>query len=165
MKTEEQLIEAARENKFKIDWKDFSVTAPNNLGVTVLEDFSLEVLKEFIDWTPFFSAWEMKGKYPAILTDAKSGVEATKLFNDANCNPPGSADECQCYSNYTTFFNSQQWPNCCPTNVLRNSTGACCAVDDLVISGKCVITLITGPCGKGQIQLDFREECDMANRV
>jgi len=77
-------IEEARKNKFKIDWTKYLAPVPKQPGVTVLKNFSLAVLREYIDWTPFFSAWEMKGKYPAILKDEKYGAEAQKLFNDAN---------------------------------------------------------------------------------
>jgi 5-methyltetrahydrofolate--homocysteine methyltransferase len=77
-------IEAARKNKLKIESDKFSIKQPNTLGVTTLQNFPLKTLREFIDWTPFFSAWELKGKYPKILNDEKYGVEATKLFNDAN---------------------------------------------------------------------------------
>jgi 5-methyltetrahydrofolate--homocysteine methyltransferase len=54
------------------------------MGVMNLDNFPLEKLKEYIDWSPFFIAWEMKGRYPEILTDAKYGTEAAKLFNEAN---------------------------------------------------------------------------------
>jgi 5-methyltetrahydrofolate--homocysteine methyltransferase len=52
-------------------------------GVTVLNNYSIAELAEYIDWTPFFHSWEMKGSYPKILSDPERGVEATKLFNDA----------------------------------------------------------------------------------
>lgn len=58
-------------------------SAPANTGVTVFEDIPLEVLRDYIDWSPFFLSWELRGKYPAILTDPTYGTEATKLFNDA----------------------------------------------------------------------------------
>jgi 5-methyltetrahydrofolate--homocysteine methyltransferase len=57
---------------------------PTRLGITTFDDVSLETLRAYIDWTPFFLSWELRGKYPAILHDAVVGVEATKLFGDAN---------------------------------------------------------------------------------
>ncbi|MGA9032844.1 MAG: methionine synthase [Sulfuricaulis sp.] len=72
----------ARTNKTKIDWKSHAPTTPRKPGITVLENYPLDELTRYIDWTPFFITWEMKGRYPAILTDEKTGVEATKLFND-----------------------------------------------------------------------------------
>ncbi len=77
-------IEEARANKFNIDWSNFSVTAPLQPGVTVIEKQPLEVIKNYIDWTPFFQAWEMKGKYPAIFDNPEYGAEAKKVFDDAN---------------------------------------------------------------------------------
>ena len=77
-------IEKARENKYKIDWSKTQIKKPNKLGVTVLKDYSLSILKNYIDWTPFFQTWELKGKYPAIFEDEKVGIEAKKLFDDAN---------------------------------------------------------------------------------
>ena len=76
-------IEQARENKTKIDWDAYTPTVPVELGVTVVEDFPLGEIKEFIDWTPFFHAWELKGRYPKILDDEDKGEEARKLFADA----------------------------------------------------------------------------------
>ena len=73
----------ARANKTKIDWPGYAPPAPRKPGITVLENYPLEELARYIDWTPFFITWEMKGRYPAILKDEKVGVEATKLFNDA----------------------------------------------------------------------------------
>jgi 5-methyltetrahydrofolate--homocysteine methyltransferase len=77
-------IGKAREQKIKIDWESTEIFKPNKSGITVFEDYDLSQLAEVIDWTPFFNTWEMYGKYPAILSDAKVGVEATKLFNDAS---------------------------------------------------------------------------------
>jgi 5-methyltetrahydrofolate--homocysteine methyltransferase len=77
-------IDDARKNSLKIDWLNSNITKPSKMGITVLNNFSLEKLKNYIDWTPFFISWEMKGKYPAILQSDKYGKEATKLFNDAN---------------------------------------------------------------------------------
>jgi 5-methyltetrahydrofolate--homocysteine methyltransferase len=76
--------EDAKKNKVKIDWGSFTPVKPTFLGTKVFEDFDLNELREFIDWKPFFIAWEMHGNFPAILTDEIVGVEATKLYNDAN---------------------------------------------------------------------------------
>jgi len=77
-------LASARRNKFKIDWDKSEIKKPNKLGVTVYDTYDLADLREYIDWTPFFYSWQMKGKYPEILSDEKKGKEATKLFNEAN---------------------------------------------------------------------------------
>jgi 5-methyltetrahydrofolate--homocysteine methyltransferase len=77
-------IEKARENRFEFDWDAYKPPVPNKLGLTVLDDVPLSTLRDFIDWSPFFHTWEMKGKYPDILQSARLGKEATVLFNDAN---------------------------------------------------------------------------------
>ncbi len=77
-------LEEARRNRLKIDWENSNIVRPNLSGKTVLNSLDLKTLASYIDWTPFFSAWEMKGKYPDILTDEKYGAEAKKLFDDAN---------------------------------------------------------------------------------
>ncbi|MGV3539209.1 MAG: vitamin B12 dependent-methionine synthase activation domain-containing protein, partial [Rufibacter sp.] len=73
----------ARENKLPIEWKAEDVYTPAKQGVTVFEDFPLEELVPYIDWTPFFQAWELHGKFPKLLEDPVVGAEATKLFADA----------------------------------------------------------------------------------
>lgn len=73
----------ARTNKLQLNWETVSITKPSNFGVQVFENYSIADIIPYIDWTYFFHAWEMKGKYPAILTDAEKGEEATKLFADA----------------------------------------------------------------------------------
>ena len=75
-------IEAARENKFKIDWEESSVNAPKQLGIHQVSVKAKELIP-YIDWTPFFRTWELHGKYPNILTDEVVGEEATNLFADA----------------------------------------------------------------------------------
>lgn len=76
-------LEAARSNAVVLD---VAGIAPDPLepGVTTFDDVALDELRPFIDWTPFFLSWELRGRYPAILTDTAVGVEATKLFADAN---------------------------------------------------------------------------------
>lgn len=74
-------IAKARENKFELNGD--IIAKPNFIGRKVFEDFSLEEIVPFIDWTPFFITWEMKGSYPKIFDDKVRGAEAKKLFNDA----------------------------------------------------------------------------------
>ncbi len=76
-------IQAARENKFQIDWNNFKPTVPSTLGVQTIEEQDLQKLLPFIDWTPFFRSWDLHGKYPAILEDEVVGKQATELFKDA----------------------------------------------------------------------------------
>ena len=76
-------IAKARENGLKIDWQAYEPTKPSFLGNKVFETYELADLIDYIDWTPFFSTWEMKGRYPAILEDETYGEAATSLFNDA----------------------------------------------------------------------------------
>ena len=75
-------IQLARQRKYAIEWDKFKRPVPNFEGVKVLKDYSLDKLLKYIDWSPFFHAWEFKGVYPSILTDEKYGVEAQKLFHD-----------------------------------------------------------------------------------
>ena len=76
-------ISDARANKTKIDWQAYQPTIPKKLGIQTFDDYPLEDLVERIDWTPFFLAWELAGKYPRILTDQVVGKYATELFDDA----------------------------------------------------------------------------------
>ncbi len=77
-------LDNARANRLVLDWSATSITKPAAPGITEFLDFDLATLRETIDWTPFFIAWEMKGKYPQILEDEQRGEAARKLFNDAN---------------------------------------------------------------------------------
>ncbi|HEX9253365.1 MAG TPA: vitamin B12 dependent-methionine synthase activation domain-containing protein, partial [Ignavibacteriaceae bacterium] len=77
-------LDRARENRLKIDWQKTKIKKPNKVGITTLKEFSLEKLRSYIDWTPFFMTWELKGKYPAIFDDKNVGPEAKKIFDDAN---------------------------------------------------------------------------------
>ena len=74
-------LEGARKNAPQLEYTD--IVKPSFLGQRTLEDYSLESLLPFIDWTPFFIAWEMRGIYPTILNDPMQGFEAKKLFEDA----------------------------------------------------------------------------------
>ncbi len=76
------LVEA-RAKRFTCDWATVDVPRPEFTGTRVLEDFSLETLRNYIDWSPFFLTWELKGKYPRIFEDELLGREARKLFDDA----------------------------------------------------------------------------------
>jgi 5-methyltetrahydrofolate--homocysteine methyltransferase len=73
----------ARRNKTPIDWRHYAPPVPRFLGVKAFDNYPLKELTRYIDWTPFFQAWEMSGRYPDILQDAKIGKEAAKLFDDA----------------------------------------------------------------------------------
>ncbi|HNR06438.1 MAG TPA: methionine synthase [Saprospiraceae bacterium] len=76
-------LETARKQKLGIDWDRYEPPKPKWLGTKVLLDYSLEELSDFIDWTPFFSSWQLNGKYPALFEDPLVGVEAKKLYLDA----------------------------------------------------------------------------------
>jgi 5-methyltetrahydrofolate--homocysteine methyltransferase len=76
-------IKEAQANKSPINWDTFQPVKPKLSGVKVFDDYDLGEIAEFIDWQPFFIAWELHGKFPQILTDEVVGVEATKLYNDA----------------------------------------------------------------------------------
>ncbi len=73
----------ARSNPFRIDWTDYSVAKPTFTGVRTISTQSLEELVPFIDWTPFFQTWELKGRFPQILEDEKQGEAARALYEDA----------------------------------------------------------------------------------
>ena len=76
-------IEAARANRYKADWDTYTPPVPNKTGVWALTDYDLSELRKYIDWTPFFQSWQMAGKYPEILKDPIVGIEAKKLYDDA----------------------------------------------------------------------------------
>jgi len=76
-------LSEARENKEPVDWKDVTVEKPKLLGNQVFSDYSLDEIRKYIDWTPFFQTWMLKGKYPDILDDKTVGEEAKKLYDDA----------------------------------------------------------------------------------
>ena len=77
-------IEKARENRTPLSFEHYTPVKPNKLGITVLDELDLNVVRNYIDWTPFFMTWQLSGKYPLILKHEVVGEEATKLFNDAN---------------------------------------------------------------------------------
>lgn len=84
-KTTKQFLkfEEAQQNGAAIDWEKYKPIAPTFTGTKILDDFPLSEIVDYIDWQPFFIAWEMHGKFPAILSDTVIGAEATKLYNDA----------------------------------------------------------------------------------
>ena len=76
-------LEAARENAMSLDWTDYTPPVPHRLGVHQVTA-SIDVLRNYIDWTPFFMTWSLAGKYPRILEDEVVGEEAKRVFADAN---------------------------------------------------------------------------------
>ena len=77
-------LEAARARRTPIAWRNEDIPTPEFTGVRVLHDFPLDTLREFIDWTPFFHTWELKGVYPRILDHPEQGPLARQLFTEAN---------------------------------------------------------------------------------
>ena len=76
-------LDAARANALKIDWSKTTPTKPSFIGTKNFADYDLNELVDYIDWTPFFQTWELTGRFPAILDDAKVGEAARALYNDA----------------------------------------------------------------------------------
>ena len=76
-------IEAARNNKVDLDWTGSEPTTPREPGIHLFDDYSLAELVDYIDWSPFFQAWELKGRYPEILDDSTVGKQARVLYSDA----------------------------------------------------------------------------------
>ncbi len=77
-------LEQARANAFTSDWRRVPITRPERLGLHTLPGVPIETVRPFIDWGPFFIAWEIKGKFPRLFDDAAVGAEARKLYDDAN---------------------------------------------------------------------------------
>ena len=75
-------VEQARANRTKIEWEGYTPPKPNVLGVKVFDNYPLEEIRNYIDWTFFFHAWQMKGSYPKILDDPDKGTEARRLLED-----------------------------------------------------------------------------------
>jgi len=76
-------IQTARSRRTPIEWRAEDLSVPEFTGVRVLDNFPLACLREYIDWTPFFHTWELKGVYPRILDDVKQGAQARQLFTEA----------------------------------------------------------------------------------
>jgi 5-methyltetrahydrofolate--homocysteine methyltransferase len=77
-------LESARSNALRIDWNACEIVAPAELGVHVVDRVAVGDLRPYIDWTPFFQTWELRGKYPSILEDPQLGSQARTLLVDAN---------------------------------------------------------------------------------
>ena len=77
-------LEEARRNRYACRWEEVPITKPASLGLQVQRDFPLRSIRRYIDWTPFFAVWQLKGKHPAIFDDPKVGAEALSVFDDAN---------------------------------------------------------------------------------
>jgi len=76
-------LDDARKNKLNIDWQNTNIVKPTFIGKKILFNYSIAEISKYIDWTFFFHAWRLSGKYPAILEDPMKGEEAKKLFDDA----------------------------------------------------------------------------------
>jgi 5-methyltetrahydrofolate--homocysteine methyltransferase len=76
-------VAEARKNAFPTEWSEYKTPKPLFLGIRSFDDYSIEEISTYIDWTPFFHSWEMKGSYPKIFNDPERGPEAKKLFDDA----------------------------------------------------------------------------------
>ena len=74
----------ARDKRHDIDWNNYAAPKPTFTGTKIFDDIPLATLRDYIDWMPFFNAWEFHGKYPQILSDAKVGDAARSLFSDAS---------------------------------------------------------------------------------
>jgi len=77
-------LETARKRRTPIEWRAEDLPVPEFTGVRVLDNFPLATLREFIDWTPFFHTWELKGVYPRVFDDARQGSQARQIFAEAN---------------------------------------------------------------------------------
>jgi 5-methyltetrahydrofolate--homocysteine methyltransferase len=77
-------LPAAQKNRVVINWNEYTPVKPSFTGIKAFDDYPLEELRKYIDWKPFFIAWELHGNFPEILTDKVVCAEATKLYNDAN---------------------------------------------------------------------------------
>jgi 5-methyltetrahydrofolate--homocysteine methyltransferase len=85
-KTKDDLVsyEEAYENRLKLDWKNEDIAVPTFIGLKQIVDYPLKEIRNYIDWTFFFSAWEIRGSYPKILNDPVKGKAARELFDNAN---------------------------------------------------------------------------------
>lgn len=77
-------LEVARSNPFPTDWDSISMVKPNCLGLTPINDVGIDDMRPYIDWTPFFIVWQLKGAYPKIFNRPRVGEQAKKVFDDAN---------------------------------------------------------------------------------
>src|SRR5690554_8148527 len=86
-------IAEARKNPFSWDWDNYQPPEPVQKGIQIFDDYPLAEIARRIDWTPFFSSWQLKGKFPNILDDEVVGKEATKLYRDAKRDRKSVIDE------------------------------------------------------------------------
>ncbi len=77
-------LEEARKNALELDWTKYQPKKPNEIGIEVTENIPIHVVRPFIDWSPFFNSWELKGTFPKIFEHPQYGNEAKKLYEDAN---------------------------------------------------------------------------------
>lgn len=77
-------LEEARNNAFHCDWENNPPKKPNHLGIEISENVPISLIRKYIDWSPFFNSWELKGTYPRIFENEKYGDEAKRLYDDAN---------------------------------------------------------------------------------
>ena len=82
-KSPQYTLAQARANRPRLDWSGYLPPVPRMLGVRSFDDYSIEELARYIDWTPFFQAWELRGRFPDILNDAQFGEQASSLYADA----------------------------------------------------------------------------------
>jgi 5-methyltetrahydrofolate--homocysteine methyltransferase len=82
-KSPQYTLVQARANRPRLDWTAYVPPVPRMLGIKSFDDYSIEELARYIDWTPFFQAWELRGRFPDILNDAKFGEQASSLYADA----------------------------------------------------------------------------------
>ena len=75
-KTRLATLESARANRTKIDWEGYRLPKPNVLGVLTFDDYALQEIRPYIDWTPFFHSWQLKGSHPGIFEHPEKGPEA-----------------------------------------------------------------------------------------
>jgi 5-methyltetrahydrofolate--homocysteine methyltransferase len=76
-------LEESRKRAFKTDWNTVDIATPSFTGIKVIDDLPLKEIRDYIDWSPFFHAWEIRGRYPALLDDPALGPRCCELFNDA----------------------------------------------------------------------------------
>jgi 5-methyltetrahydrofolate--homocysteine methyltransferase len=76
-------LSEARKNKLKIDWNTSEISKPKELGIQVIKNFDLQLLEKYIDWTPFFRSWDLRGRFPLLLKDEVVGEQASELYKDA----------------------------------------------------------------------------------
>ncbi len=118
-------LEDARANAFKLDWSgSYRPPPPNFLGARTLENYPLAELREYIDWSPFFATWELTGKFPAILDDAKYGAAARSVFADAQAMLDRIVPELCCAPARCSAFGRQMpmaTTSCCSPTSARTS--------------------------------------------